>query len=358
MFKHSMIIGWDVGGAHLKAAQLNAQGQLLNVIQVPCALWLGLPQLEQAITQVVNTLNIDSNAQHVVTMTGELADCFKNRQQGVEAISQSMAQRFGVSTLFYAVSHDAFNKVESRWLMQAQVAECYKQIASLNWYASAELLAKQVNDALLIDMGSSTTDIMVLHASAPMPRGLDDASRMQMDELVYTGVVRTPVMAVAQHVPFQGEWVAVAAEHFATMADVYRVLGQLDEAHDMASTADGREKSEQASLARLARMIGRDVNDALPSAWIYLAQAIHAVQLNQIQQAVMRQLSRNILSYDAPIIAVGAGAFFVEQLARNMNRKFLSLTQALQLSPSNSSHWASVCLPAYAVAKLYAEGLQ
>lgn len=354
MSKHKMIIGWDVGGAHLKAAQLDASGELLSVVQVPCQLWLGLPQLEAAIDKVLANFSLTAPTQHIVTMTGELADCFENRQHGVSAISACMTQKLGASIFFYGVKPALSQLIsEEVFLSPDDVNANTKYIASLNWYASASLLAKRIPEALLIDIGSSTTDIIVLHEGQAMPLGLDDGHRMQVSELVYTGVVRTPLMAVASKLPFQGEWVEVAAEHFATMADVYRITGQLEASYDMATTADGRDKSISASMARLARMIGRDMQDANAQAWTQLAFAAKQLHLAQIQTAVLRALSRNLLSQDEPIIAVGAGDFLGQHLATSLARPCVSLAQALNIESTQAAQWASVCLPAYAVAALY-----
>ena len=64
-------------------------------------------------------------------------------------------------------------------------------IASANWHASAAFLAGH-GDALFIDIGSTTADLILLHQGQPAARGYSDAERLQHEELVYTGVVRTP----------------------------------------------------------------------------------------------------------------------------------------------------------------------
>jgi len=42
------IIGWDVGGAHLKAARVE-HGKVTAVLQLPAPLWQGLEPLEAAL---------------------------------------------------------------------------------------------------------------------------------------------------------------------------------------------------------------------------------------------------------------------------------------------------------------------
>ena len=140
-----------------------------------------------------------------------------------------------------------------------------------------------------MDMGSTTTDIVLLHDGSARPLGFSDAERLTTEELVYTGVIRTPVMAVTHRVPFGGQWQRLTAEHFATMADVHRLTGNLDTAHDMAETADGAGKSPQESARRLARMVGRDVDDAAMDKWVELALELSKLKMQAARQAPSRR---------------------------------------------------------------------
>ncbi len=56
-----------------------------------------------------------------------------------------------------------------------------------------------------------------------------DSQRLRAKQLVYTGIERTPLCAVASTLPLHGESCPVMAELFATMGDVYIWLGQLPE---------------------------------------------------------------------------------------------------------------------------------
>lgn len=344
---NSVIIGWDVGGAHLKAAMVDAQGQAMWVMQLPCPLWRGMAELKKAVDTVLSqmaTLQI----KHVVTMTGELVDIFNSRQDGVTEIVSFMVQRLGSDTQFFATQEDGRYQL----LTQNEAIKQYQQVASANWYASAVYLAKKLPQALFVDIGSSTADIVIVKEGRAHVRGFSDAARMQYQELVYTGVVRTPLMALARQVPFKGEWVTLAAEHFATTADVYRLTGDLHEAEDMSDTADGADKSIVSSARRLARMIGHDFEDASLDEWKSLAQALKQVQLEHVKQAVLRAYSRQLLDENAPIIAAGAGDFLVRELAQQLHKPYLELNSVTSSHYKEASAWATVCLPAYAVACL------
>jgi len=330
-------IGRDIGGAHVKAVLLDADGGVERVQQVPCPLWLGLDYLEKAMTRVLDVFSIRSDVcHHAITMTGELVDLFPNREAGVLAISQFCAEHLGQGVRFYAMQHDTF-------VSFTDVQTHAMHIASANWHASATWLAKQVPNAVLVDIGSTTTDIIYIKAGKVMDTAISDAERMQADTLVYTGVVRTPVMALAQKLMFEGVETNVAAEHFATMADVYRLTDELIAEVDMAETADGEDKTSKASAIRLARMIGRDANDKPMSSWVALAYACREKQIGQIQQAIMKHLEG-----ETRIIGLGAGAFLVEVIAKGLKQPYCKLDDLFvtqQASPS-------VCFPAYAVAHL------
>lgn len=344
---NNSILGWDIGGAHLKAVLVNENGRAEHVIQRPCPLWQGLEKLEQAIDEVVTELKAIPH-RHAVTMTGELADIFPDRASGVVQLAECLDRRFqGHEVVFYA-GRDGFVRPE-------QVQEHCPAIASANWYGSAAFLAKTHADGIFIDIGSTTSDVIVLHSGKPASRGYSDAERLRFEELIYTGVVRTPLMAIARQLPFNGERYSLAAEHFATTADIYRLTGELPEAFDMTETADGTGKSQAESARRLARMIGHDVEDASSAQWRLLAKAARAQQLSILQIALERNLSYHLLPDHAPIIGAGAGNFLARELARLMQRPYIDSNTLILAEDDLCAAWASVCLPAYAVARLQLE---
>lgn len=343
MTQQAFIIGWDIGGAHVKAALLDSAGTALTVVQKACPLWLGLDQLTAAVKAILAEMPQQAT-QHAITMTGELADIFPDRLTGVCEIAQTM-QGLLIGNIRYYAGLSGFVLFE-------QVSGMASQIASANWLASASHLAHEFHQGLFIDFGSTTTDYVVLADGIPQIRGFTDATRLQYDELVYTGMVRTPLMAIAPHIDFAGERYGVAAEHFATTADVYRLLGYLEQADDMSNTADGADKSIEATARRIARMIGRDLAEADISTWKQLAWAFHNQQLSLMHTAAVRHLSRNLISTDAPIIAAGVGRHVIKTLAARLNRKYYDIQQTISATSEKTQHWASICFPAYAVAYL------
>lgn len=329
----STIIGWDVGGAHLKAARAR-DGQVIGVVQLPCPLWLGLDRLRAALAEA--TAQLGAADRHAATMTGELADIFASRAEGVAAITAELAAAFGADRLAIWAGARGFVPPNQ---VQAHVAE----IASANWHATASLAARTAPDALLVDIGSTTTDLVPIARGRVAACGVSDAERLACGELVYTGITRTFVMALAERVPFAGTWTPLACEYFASAADVYRVLGELPDDADLLPAADGRAKTMTASIARLARMVGRDAADHPPAAWRALAAFLAEAQLRRIVDAAAQVLSRGAVAEDALVLGCGAGCHLAGRLAARLGRPYRPLFEDAT---------AAICAPAVAIAAL------
>ena len=285
------------------------------------------------------------SAWHALTMTGELADVFPHRADGVEALVSFMAERVGEERLrIYAAG--------ARWLSCEDVSEHWASIASANWLASASWVASRTPHGLFIDIGSTTTDIIGFADGAVHYRGETDGERLQQGELLYTGVVRTPVCAVIGAVPFRGAWQPLASEVFATMADVYRLTEELPQGADQMPSADGRDKSQGASAARLARMLGRDSDAANLEEWRQVAAHVARAQRQAIHDALDRTISRGKVSARAPIIGAGVGRFVAAEIARAAGRPYEDAASMFALSAGMSAAAAADCAPAAALALL------
>jgi len=192
------IIGWDIGGAHVKAAVINNAGQIIAVYQQPCPLWKGIEQLQGAVNAIMQQL-ADSNYCHAMTMTGELVDLFDNRDDGVKQIIRTMTDLLPGSSMLVFAGQQGL--VESS---QIEVRN-YTSIASANWLASASFAAQKLGNGLFVDCGSTTTDILLLKCGQVRAEGYTDYQRLISQELIYTGIVRTAVMAVTQTADDQGK---------------------------------------------------------------------------------------------------------------------------------------------------------
>jgi probable H4MPT-linked C1 transfer pathway protein len=339
------MIGWDIGGAHVKAAAMNGRGELTAVLQKPCPLWQGVDKLRFAVEAILSELPV-SSYRHAITMTGELVDLFAGRDDGVKTILATMVELLPKGELLVYAGRLGF--LEASVVKHNQ----YTAIASANWLASASYAARKVGSGLFVDIGSTTTDILLLDRGQVAAEGYSDYERLATQELVYTGIVRTAVMALAECVEDQGREVGLMAEYFATAADVYRLTGELGEVHDQSDTADGGEKSVLASARRLSRMIGCDFDPAELPRWQKLAHNLREKQLSRIRQGCERQLARNALSGSGPFIGAGIGRFLVRQLAESMGKSYLDFSALFPALSNENGMSAADCAPAAAVACL------
>ncbi len=242
------IVGIDVGGANLKYA--SNEGRTLN----RCfPLWRRPAELGAQIASDLRCFNrIDSLA---VTMTGELADCFLDRAEGVDQIVravESAGAAVGVSRIFYYAINLGF-------VAAGETEPNVDRIAASNWHALASFVGRHIAaDTLLVDIGSTTTDIVRLVNGRVATQALTDYERLACSSLVYIGCERTPVCSLVDTLAFRGQKVSVMNELFATMDDARLVLAMVSEDNEDHNTADGRPRTVEFARGRLARMIGLD----------------------------------------------------------------------------------------------------
>lgn len=340
----NIYIGWDIGGAHLKIAALNQQGAINFVQQIATPVWQGLDRLIEPLLEIQQQI-ASRSSHHVITMTAELADIFKDRRNGVKTLAELLAQYF---------KHQNYQLYAGKCgLINAdQVSNHINHIASANWYATASYTAQHIQRGILIDIGSTTTDLIPFSSGQVINTADSDHRRLRASELIYTGIVRTPVMAVVQRLFFDGQWQNIVAENFATMADVYRLTGDLREQDDILATTDSAGKTKHDSARRLARMLGLDFHDIGDiRAMLNLARLIADIQLQHIEDALQKILSRIDLSNADYLIGAGAGHFLVRKMASRNKLKYIDFTETLNHADQDKYSILS-CAAAVAVAHI------
>lgn len=336
------VIGWDIGGAHVKAAR-SENGRLAAVAQRACAPHLGLAHLERPIRETLQELG--SAARHRITMTAELSDAFEDRARGVISVAAIAAREIGADDILFYAGGKGF-------VGRAQLGEFADAVASANWRASAELAAQHCAEALFIDMGSTTTDLVPIRKGRVAALGATDAERLAFGELAYAGFSRGAPQAYAARAPVEGQWTPLVNEAFASMADVRRVLGDLPEGEcgaDLSPTADGRPRTIAASRARLARLVGRDaLGESKAQA---LADHFARAQMRMVEDQIALLASREAFAPDAPFIGAGVGRALVARLAQAQGRAYRDVA-AFIAAPDALRAAAADCAPAAALALL------
>lgn len=336
-------LGWDIGGAHLKMSHINQSGELIASYQWATPVWKGMEILKRALENSRKYWPQD-NLLHAVTTTTEVVDIFPDRTTGVCCLNDLLLEIMAEHSLYFYAGEDGF--VTSR-----NVPDYSERIASANWHASASYLAKCLDAGYLIDIGTTTTDIIPFKGGKLLNRGYTDFERLRYGELIYTGVIRTPVMAIVDEIPFKSFTQPIIAEYFASMADVYRLTGEIGRHEDLQETPDGQGKSEYESARRLARMIGCDLDEKkeILETWFQVANYIAEIQLRKIQQAFDQVNSASKISGHAIIVGAGTGQFLARKLAKKSSLHYKDFSDMLVLTGNDSAEMAQ-CACAFAVA--------
>lgn len=327
------VLGLDVGGASLKFATTEGIAR-----QVYFPLWRRPDRLaEELRSGAPDVPGVDV----ALTMTGELCDCFRSKADGVRHILGAVESAFPNRAIHVYLTTDEFVTV-------ASARERPWDAAASNWMA----LARQAGPlagagrALLVDIGSTTTDIIPLRDGIPCPLGRNDPQRLASRELCYQGVRRTPVLALLNQATIDGRSHGLCAELFATTGDAYLVLDKLPERPDDQLTADGRPFTKEFAVERLARMIGSDGSQFSLANAKELASQVRDAQRRAIADAARRVIA----SMNDPIETVvlsGEGEFLWNDLEIDESARPRSVSLASRLGPVISR-----CACAFAVANL------
>ena len=328
----------DIGGANLKAA--DGEGFAASH---PFPMWENPRQLVDALRALIS---LKPKVDHIAaTMTGELADCFTTKIQGVIYILQALTTAAdGRHTRVYLTN----GKLVS---LQTAMKQPLLAAAS-NWHALANFAGRYAPEgtALLMDIGSTTCDLIPIVDGLPVTIGHTDPNRMINGELIYTGVERSPVCAISQWVPWRSRKCPLAHELFATMWDVYLTLGDLPEEPNNRMTADRRAATKEAARDRLARAICADREMFTETDARGAATALAQAQVKRIASIAVQLIAR-LQQPPHTVIISGKGEFLARRVLDKLKLKSAVVSLTKELGPELSQ-----CAPAHALAVLAREG--
>jgi probable H4MPT-linked C1 transfer pathway protein len=329
------ILGWDIGGANIKAAWLPPASRAMGAVGVvsrPFEIWRGADQLQAILQDLAAAVAPEPPQAMALTMTAELADVFSTKREGVLFVLQSVRNAFPEYPCFALSLSGEFIPIQD-----AQRTPL--DFAASNWMATARYLSRQYPHCIMIDVGSTTTDIIPILAGKVSSRGKTDLDRLIAGELVYTGLLRTHLASIVHAVPVGGGFCPVSSEYFAISGDVHLILGHIHPQDYDCPTPDGRPASLDSARARLARLVCADTEMLAQDAIDRMAGFIYQQQLAQIGRALSQVLSRLPGSREIPLVALGAGAFIAAEAAQRLGLPVTNLAetwgrQEAQVAPS------------------------
>ncbi|HEY1305251.1 MAG TPA: hydantoinase/oxoprolinase family protein [Vicinamibacterales bacterium] len=330
------VIGWDIGGVNTKMARI-VNGIVAAVRSRPYE----LQREPRALAPLLRELHADGGGTasdvHAVTMTAELSQMFRTKREGVSFVLDAVDEAFPSSRV------QVFT-VDGRFVDPVTARREPLAVGAANWAATARQVARSHPDALLIDIGTTTTDIIPIVDGLVVADGSTDPSRLASSELVYTGALRTPVEAIASRLPFGGGLAAVAAEGFALAGDVHVWRGHLAPEDYTCPTPDGRPATREFAGERLARVVCADREMLDEAAISAMADTLARAQTQRVVAAMSRVLARHPSLRRA--VVTGLGSFIAAAAARDAGLDVVMLADSL-------GDDAARCAPAASVALLF-----
>jgi probable H4MPT-linked C1 transfer pathway protein len=336
------ILGWDIGGVNTKVARIRpgAAGLVLRTVSLPYEVQRDPGALPSILLAAAREAGGEPGDVHAITMTAELSQAFRTKREGVGFVLDALQAAFPGSTVYVYT-------VDGHFVEPPQARAWPLLVGASNWAATANWVARTIPTCVLIDIGTTSADLIPVIDGRVAAVGQTDPERLLSGELVYSGALRTPAEAIAQQVPLWGGQAGVSADGFALIGDAHLWRGTLSSDDYTCRAPDGRPATRMFAGERLARMVCADRDMLDDSAIDGIATALAVAQVRTLVQALERLRAR----WPAIAVAVvtGLGDFIAADAARAAGLATVSLAD--QLGP------ASRTAPAAAVAWLLAEWL-
>jgi probable H4MPT-linked C1 transfer pathway protein len=302
----------------------------------------GVKSLPSALQEMVDDLSSGRSPDGIgVTMTAELSDAFRSKREGIQHVLEDIRRIFSGNEPRIADFHGDLGSIES-------AIDAHLRYASANWAATAKILAGIFSDCILIDVGSTTTDIIPVLNHRITSKGLTDLERLATGELVYTGALRSGIPSITHSLPIKGRETAVADERFALSADIHLILGNISQEDYSTETADGRDRSRQRCFERLARTVCADPETIGEPELIQMASFIRERQVEKIRFGLEKVLRGQKIrpGNDLPVVTTGIGGVFMGQEAgrRSGFRRFSRFEDIVGAGGTQAAAAVSVAL--------------
>ena len=320
-----MILGIDIGGANTKITEIEGENYKIHHIYFP--MWKKKDELEDLLKNYNN--DVDYVA---LVMTAELADCYKTKKEGVEDIINKVEKSFDCPIYVFDVN--------GNFLTSEEAKKNYLDVSASNWTATAKFVSEFIKDScILVDMGSTTTDIIPIKNKNILSEKTD-LDRLMNNQLVYVGTLRTPVTFLTNKIMFRGKLTNLSSEYFAITADISLILNKITEEDYTCETPDGAGRDYESCLTRLARVLCADREIVSDDELIDFANKLYSNLLKLIRENVDAISKRFDLD---DVVITGLGEEILKDALDGYNIISIKETYGKDVS---------LATPSFAVAKL------
>jgi probable H4MPT-linked C1 transfer pathway protein len=330
----SSVLGWDVGGVNVKGA-LVRDGAVRQARTAPFELQRAPDRLPLLLRELAAELGAAPHDRHALTMTAELSQLFRTKRDGVSFVLDAAVQAFPAAAI-------GVYTVDGRFLHPEKASAVPLLVAASNWHATASVVSQTWRDCILVDTGTTTTDVIPIRAGEVVAAGCTDPERLASGELLYLGALRTPVEAVVRAAPFRGRMAGVSAEAFALVGDVHLWRGDLPTEQYTVPTPDGRPATREFARERIARVLCADVEMLDDAAIDAIAAHVADEEVERIAAALARVHDRHPRA--RTVVAAGLGAFLAARAAARVGLPSVALADAMGAEAARAAPAAAVAL--------------
>ena len=320
--KNKLYLGWDIGGANTKVCVFDQNFTIINLHTKNIKVWDNFSDIKLFFKYISNIYK-NYEIYNFITITAESCDNFTDRKHGMTNILEYCSNHIVGNKLYYTNTNkfvdynSAINKTE--------------ELFSTNWMLTSKFLNSKKNIDLIIDIGSTTTDIIFkdMHIGS----NINDYMRLVNKTLLYQGVVRTPLSMMTDNVLFKGNNTSLVNEVFATTGDIFNLHGDIDFSKLDYLGSDNLQFTKVNSFTRLARIIGLDYKESEREYLIVLSKYFKELFISKIIENIKIIFSNKI--DDITISAIGEGRFLIEEISDKCGVKYLLIEDIDDLTIKN-----------------------
>lgn len=334
-----MILGIDIGGANTKITELKEMSYKIHHIYFP--MWKNNKKL----TELLKKYNSEDIKKIGVVMTAELVDAYKSKREGVEDILNSLREAFPNKEIY------VFD-VDGNFLSVEMAKKEYMKVSASNWTATAYFVMKNIsNNAILVDMGSTTTDIIPIKNGKIMAYKTD-LERLMNNQLVYIGTLRTPLSFLGNTVEYKNCTTNISSEYFSITGDINVILDKITGEQYICDTPDGGPRDKKNCMIRVARILCSDLEQISEEEIINISSQFYEKLLDIIGY----NLNRVSKKYDlSNIVITGLGEDILRDAINNCKNEHHNTPYNIISIEEMYGREVSLSIPSFAVAKLLRE---
>ncbi len=336
-------IGWDLGGAHIKYC---VESQASNVIWydvIDFDFWNDYAKLSSLIISICKKYHKNGSLiKNYFTMSAEMCDCFDSRTAGVKYILNQIKKTKYRSYIF---SKYGLNELNSRDKINID------DVGSFNWYASALYTTKIMDNAILIDFGSTTCDFSIIKNGKILNKRNSDLDGILNRELLYTGCSRTPIYAHINEIKFRSHSYKIIPENFSSMSDINIILGKLRKRDIYSKSSDGSSHSLLQSYKRISRSFGFDYDRSKKSLVNYLCLKIYNNQVDLINKTLSFHSNKYFKNSKFTVVALGLGSKIICNMCKQNRYDYLDIRDILNENIVNGGYLSNL-FPAFVLNRL------